>query len=184
MGGINAVALNTILEGYGDLGAALKADLKEAVDTGEGPMTAKRLAVKMDKSPEWVWAVGRGEITPSLSDLLTWEQETGGVRGLQWMAAKLGLIVLPFPDGGDTKLKEIADVYQSSAEYVHKLTAIYRDGEVDIHEAKEKPDIEKLCKNVIEASMSLLTKFVIDAEHAKMGRVRTLKATSELNPKE
>jgi len=174
---MNALSLNTILEEYADLGAALKADLKAAAGDGEGQMSAKSLAAKMDKSAEWVWAVGRGEITPSLNDLIAWETECGGIRGIQWLAAKLHLIVLPFPDGGDTKLKEIADVYQSSAEYVHKLTSIYRDGEVDIHEAKEKPDVEKLCKNVIEASMMLLTKFAVDAEFAKTGRKRSLKDT-------
>lgn len=172
---MNVSPLNSVLNAYSHLGAALKADLHAAPKSDEGPMTANVLAAQLEKSPEWVWAVMRGELVPGVRDLVAWEKATGGFIGIQWLCAPLGLLVLPYPSCEGAAEIEALLALSNNTEFVGEVLKLYADG-IDRNDAAQKPVIEGLCHKTIYACVGLLVKFSVDAARAVSGRKKTMAA--------
>lgn len=174
---MNVVPLNQYLREYPHIGAALKADLEAAPSCEFGRLTAVGLASQLEKSPEWVWAVMRGDIVPSLRDVLAWEDATGGACALKWLCAKRGLLAIPWP-AGDGAMCDVAEVLSSVSRYAGQLAEVYRDGEVDREEARNREQVEALCKEAVSACIGLLTRYSVDAGTAITGREKSLLKTA------
>lgn len=156
------------------LGPALKADLVQSADADGAGMTVPQLATMLDKSPEWVYAVQRGEIALNVWHLIEWAQATGGTHAIQLLCEACGGQFIPTPGDGDATVGEIAAVITSHAEFISDMASTYRDGRVDRREALRADEVREKCDGLVRAAVALMAKYNADAERARNGRVTRL----------
>jgi hypothetical protein len=163
---------------------ALRADFDAAPATEYGPMSVKYMAAALDKSEEWVYAVKRGEIIPSIWDLLRWEEVTEGTRALEWLCARRNLMTVPMPTAGDPACGEMAELWLRVSDYGHRMAEIYRDGKVDAREAALNPELERVKADLIRAIQHLDARFDRDCERVRSGRALTMREAEAIPAKE
>lgn len=154
------------------LGAALREDRRNC-QTPDGQLSAERLAVELDKSPEWVWAVERGEIAVTVKALLEWSQVTGGTEGLGYVAEKLGLMTIRVPDG--EPVQNLAVILASAAGLVHLMSGIYSNGQLTQAGAKRAKELREACERLVQSAVGVMARF--DADKSALGKAKSLADT-------
>ena len=94
------------------------------------------LATKLDKSPEWLYAVLRGELPFNYELIPMWCQLTESNEVLKALCADAGMVAVSLPPLGNIEFNGLRDAYRHQADFIQAVCDGLEDNTVDISEAE------------------------------------------------